>query len=231
MMFRKTALAVLVLAALPVQAYAADGTARLDAHISTLGGGLEIGTALSESYTARVGFNKFSFNYNDTSGGQTFNGNLNWSSVTALMDWRPWGGVTHLTAGAIFNNNKIDASSTVANGSTYTASNATFQCTGASGCGVGFGMGFNKVAPYLGIGWSGQPKKQGFSFSTDIGIMFQGSPQATVTQTGTWSVQGTTVSATAAADQLVADAQKQLNSDLSNFKYYPVLSIGIGYTF
>lgn len=230
-MFRKTALAVLVLAALPMQAYAADGTARLDAHISTLGGGLEIGTALSESYTARVGFNKFSFNYNDTSGGQSFNGNLNWSSISALMDWRPWGGVTHLTAGAIFNSNKINASSTVANGSTYTSNGATFQCFGGAGCGVDFSMGFNKVAPYLGIGWSGQPKKQGFSFSTDIGIMFQGSPQATVNATGIWNetTTGTPVSAT--VSQVAAEAQTQLNSDLSNFKYYPVISVGIGYTF
>ena len=230
-MFKRTALAVLVLAALPMQAYAADGTARLDAHISTLGSGLEIGTALSEKYTARVGFNKFDFSYNDTSGGQTFNGNLNWSSISALMDWRPWSGVTHLTAGVILNSNKIDASSTVANGSTYNANNATFECAGSSDCGVGFSMGFNKVSPYLGIGWSGQPKKQGFSFSTDIGIMFQGSPQASVTASGIWNETTTGTPVPATVNQVTAEAQSQLNSDLSNFKYYPVISVGIGYTF
>lgn len=230
-MLKRTAMAVLVMAALPMQAYADEGTVRLDAHISTLGGGLEVGTALSEKFTVRAGFNKFNFNYNDTSGGQNFSGNLNWSSISALMDWRPWSGVTHLSAGVIFNSNKIDASSSMANGSTYTSNGATFQCSGASGCGVDFSMGFNKVAPYLGIGWSGHPKKTGFSFSSDIGIMFQGSPQATVTATGTWTetTTGTPVSATVA--QVAADAQNQLNSDLSNFKMYPVLSIGIGYTF
>ncbi len=226
-MLRKVTLAALVLAALPMQAAAADGTMRLDAHMSTLGGGLEIGTALTENYSARVGFNKYSFSFNHPSGGQTFNGNLNWASISALVDWRPWGGVTHVTAGAIFNNNKINANSMVANGSTYTANGIGYSCASAGGCGVVFSMGFNKVAPYLGIGWSGQPKKQGFSFSTDIGVMFQGSPQATVHSVGTWDVGGTLVS-TAALD---ADAQNQLNSDLSSFKYYPVLSIGVGYTF
>lgn len=223
-MLKKVVLAALVLAALPMQGYAADGTVRLDAHMSTLGGGLEIGTALTENYSARVGFNKFSFSYNDTSGGQTFNGNLNWSSISALVDWRPWGGVTHLTAGAIFNNNKIDASATATNSSTYTANGIDYTCAG--GCGVGFSVGFNKVAPYLGIGWSGQPKKQGFSFSTDIGVLFQGSPQASVTASGSWTGAGGQTVA-----DLMGDAQNQLNSDLSNFKYYPVVSIGIGYTF
>jgi hypothetical protein len=226
-MLKRATLAALVLAALPLQGYAADGMVRLDAHMSTLGGGLEIGTALTENYSARVGFNKFSFSYSDASGGQNFNGNLNWSSISALVDWRPWGGVTHVTAGAIFNNNKIDANSTVANGSTYTASGVNYSCASAGGCGVGFSMGFNKVAPYLGIGWSGQPKKQGFSFSTDIGVMFQGSPQATVNSVGTWNIGGTPVS-TASLD---ADAQSQLNSDLSSFTYSPVVSIGSGYTF
>lgn len=219
-MLKRTTLAALFMAVFPMQAVAADGTMRLDAHMSTLGGGLEIGTALTENYSARVGFNKFSFSYNDTSGGQTFNGNLNWSSISALVDWRPWGGVTHVTAGVIFNNNKIDANSMVVNGDTYTANGITYTC--ASGCGVGFSMGFNKVAPYLGIGWSGQPKKQGFSFSTDVGVLFQGSPQATVSTIGNWGGQEA---------QLTADAQNQINSDLSSFKYYPVLSIGVGYTF
>lgn len=226
-MIRRTALAVCILAAIPMQALAEDGKARLDGHISTLGAGLELGMGITENFGGRVGFNKFSFTYNDTSGGQTFDGKLNWSSVGALLDWRPWGGVTHLTAGAIFNNNKIDASGTVANGSTYTADGVVYTCQTAGGCGVGFSVGFNKVAPYLGFGWSGHPKKQGFSFSTDFGVMFQGSPQATVRSLGTWNVAGTPVTTSA----LDADAQNEINKELDGLKYYPVISIGIGYTF
>ncbi len=219
-MLRKTVLAVLVLAALPAQACAADGTARLDAHISTLGGGLEIGTALSESYTARVGFNTFKVSGNTDSGGLNYTGDLKLSSISALMDWRPWNGVMHLTAGVIFNSNKLELNAT-ANAGTYHFNGVSY--TSAGGDTVTTAVDFNKVSPYLGVGWSGQPKKQGFSFSTDIGILFQGSPNATVTTTGTWGGADTA--------QLATDAQNQLNSDLSNFKYYPVLSIGIGYTF
>jgi hypothetical protein len=219
-MFNRTALVVLVLAALPMQAYAAEGMFRLDAHVSTLGGGLEVGAPLSERYTARVGFNTFKASGNTDSGGLSYQGDLKLSSVSVLMDWRPWSGVTHLTAGVIFNSNKLELNATAIAG-TYDFNGVPYTSTG--GDTVTTTVDFNKVSPYLGIGWSGQPKKQGFSFSTDIGILFQGSPKASVTTTGTWGGANTA--------QLAADAQAQLNSDLSNFKYYPVLSVGIGYTF
>jgi hypothetical protein len=219
-MLKRTALAVFVLAALPIQAYAADGMMRLDAHVSTMGGGLEIATPLTESYTARLGFNAFSLSANENSGDLALSGDLKLSSVTALVDWRPWQGVTHLTAGVIFNNNKLEMTG-ITGAQTYTFNGVNYTSTG--GDTMTTSVGFNKVAPYLGIGWSGQPKKQGFSFSTDIGILFQGSPQAVVTTTGNWGGANTA--------QLAADSQSQINSDLSNFKYYPVISVGIGYTF
>jgi hypothetical protein len=223
-MFKRTALAVLVLAALPMQAYAADGMVKLDAHVSTLGGGLELATPLTESYTARLGFNTFKLSADENSGGLNYTGDLKLSSVAALVDWRPWDGVTHLTAGVIFNNNKLELNATATSGTNYDIDGVIY--TANTGDSINTAVEFNKAAPYLGIGWSGQPKKQGFSFSTDIGILFQGSPKASVTAAGAWTgAGGQTVT------DLVADAQNQLNSDLSNFKYYPVISIGIGYTF
>ncbi len=219
-MLNKATLAALVLAALPMQAYSADGMLKLDAHVSTLGGGLELASPLTERYTARLGFNTFKTSANENSGGIDYKGDLKLSSVTALVDWRPWSGVTHLTAGVIFNNNKLEMSGTTTAG-TYDFNGATYSSAG--GDSVTTTVDFNKVAPYLGIGWSGQPTKQGFSFSTDIGILFQGSPKAAVTTSGAWGGADTA--------QLAADAQNQLNSDLNNFKYYPVISVGIGYTF
>jgi hypothetical protein len=219
-MLKKATLAALVIAALPMQAYAADGMFRLDAHVSTLGGGLEVGAPLSDRYTARVGFNTFKISANENSSGINYTGDLKLSSVTALVDWRPWSGVTHLTAGVIFNSNKLEMRGTTTAG-TYDFNGVSY--TSAGGDSVTTVVDFNKVSPYLGIGWSGQPKKQGFSFSSDIGVLFQGSPKASVTTAGPWGGADTA--------QLAADAQNQLNTDLSDFKYYPVISVGIGYTF
>jgi len=216
----KAALAVFVLAALPMQSFAANATVRLDAHISTLGGGLELAVPLTEKYDARLGFNQFKFSTTQNSGGLNYKGDLKLASVGALVDWRPWSGTTHLTAGVIFNSNKLALSATTTPG-TYTINGAPYNSAG--GDTITSSVEFNKVAPYLGFGWSGHPKNKGFSFSSDFGILFQGSPKASVTTTGAWGGANTS--------QLTTDAQNQLNTDLKNFKMYPVVSLGIGYAF
>jgi hypothetical protein len=218
LMQNNKALVLLVLAVLPLQSFATDFKTRLDGHISTLGGGLELSAPLTEKFDARVGFNTFTISADQASSGLNYKGDLKLSSVSVLADWRPWSGVTHLTAGIIFNSNKLAMKATAAagtyniNGTDYVASAGDTMTTSVE---------FNKVSPYLGFGWSGQPKNKGFSLSSDIGILFQGSPKATVVATGVWASQ----------PGLTADSQNQLNTDLKGFKMYPVVSFGIGYAF
>lgn len=214
----KKALAVLVLAALPMQSFAADFKARVDGHVSTLGGGLELAIPLAEKFDARVGFNQFTISASQNSSGLNYKGDLKLSSVSALADWRPWSGVTHLTAGVIFNSNKLAMKATATAG-TYNINGGTYNANG--GDTVTTSVEFNKVSPYLGFGWSGQPKNKGFSLSSDIGLLFQGSPKATVTATGLLATQ----------PGVTTDSQNQLNADLKSFKIYPVVSFGIGYAF
>lgn len=214
----KNVLVVLALAGLPMQSFAADFKARVDGHVSTLGGGLELAIPLTEKFDARVGFNTFTINADQVSSGLNYKGDLKLSSISALADWRPWSGVTHLTAGVIFNSNKLAMKATASPG-TYNINGTNYVASG--GDTMTTSVEFNKVSPYLGFGWSGQPKNKGFSLSSDIGILFQGSPKATVTATGVWASQ----------PGLTADSQNQLNSDLKNFKMYPVFSVGIGYAF
>ena len=52
--------------------------------------------------------------------------------------------------------------------------------------------------------------------------MFQGSPKATLSYTGT---QNSTISSQVAVEQA------NLNDKLKNYKYYPVLSVALGYAF
>ena len=95
-----------------------------------------------------------------------------------------------------------------------------YNYTPAAGEYVNAAINFNKVAPYLGIGWGRTPKNSGLSFTSDIGIMYQNSPKASVT---------TNIPGVSAAD--INQANSDLNSSLSSYKFYPVISIGIGYTF
>lgn len=202
-----SALLALPLAGLAVSAQAGNAVADVDAHVSTLGVGLGVAFPVSDSVAARVGFNQFSKSFTTTTTTATTNvnysGNLKLSSVDLLADWHPFNGMTHLTAGLVYNNNKFEAT-------------GVDQVTGGT---VNATVNFNKMAPYLGFGWSGQAKNTGWSFKSDFGILFQGAPNATLT------------SANPVLAANLATEQATLNDKLKNFRYYPVVSIGIGYAF
>jgi hypothetical protein len=86
---------------------------------------------------------------------------------------------------------------------------------------------FNKAAPYFGIGY-GRPINRGLSLIFDLGVMSQGSPKSKIDVTC-----GSAASAAQCA-QLKSDAQAEqskLDDSLHSFKYYPVISLGLAYTF
>ena len=205
---KKRILVAAVVAAISSPAFAGTD---IEAHLSTLGYGLGMGfQAADSSIVARVGFNQFNKTYTTTSGAVSYDGKLKLSSADLLADWHLFNGATHLTAGLVYNNNKVDLTSV----GTYTINGNSYSGT------VNSTVTFNKVVPYLGFGWSGQPKNKGLSFKSDFGVLFQGRPKSTVS---------TTDPLVTAAD--LATAQSDLDESLKNFKYYPVISFGIGYAF
>lgn len=217
---KKRILVAAAMVAISSPAFAGGAKAKVDLHLSTLGYGLGVAFPVTDTVAARVGFNQFKKNFSTTSSGLNYTGDLKLSSFGVLADWHPWNGVTHLTAGLMGNGNKFSMTATAAPNTDYTINGSIYN-SGPQGGTLTTAVDFNKIAPYLGLGWSGQAKNTGFSFNSDFGIMFQGSPKATVTATG-W---GGNTSA------LTSDAQNQLNNDLKNYKYYPVISFGIGYAF
>jgi len=218
---RKYLLAILVgTLSAPAFAAANDASADLDVHLSTLGYGLGIAFPMTDSIDGRVGFNQFDKNINKTSDQVNYTGDLKLSSFDALADWHLFNGVTHLTAGLMYNNNKL-ALTGEPSGSTFTI-NGNIYPSSTVGT-MTAAVDFNKVAPYLGFGWSGQAKNTGFSFKSDFGVLFQGKPKSTITCTNPNNIA-----------QLAADctaAQATMNEDLKNFRYYPVISLGVGYAF
>ncbi len=187
-----------------------DATADVDAHVSTLGLGLGIAFPVNDCVGVRLSFNQFNHSLNTSTSGASYSGKLKLNSYEGLVDWFPFEGVTHLTAGVVYNNNKVDLNSAgpfTLNGTQYTTGTLFANVT------------FRSWAPYLGFGWSGQPKKGGWSFKSDLGVLFQGSPSVTLT------------SSNAAAAGALANEQALLNDKLRNYRYYPVLSLGLGYAF
>ena len=213
---KKQILLAAIMAAVSAPAFASPD---VDLHLGTLGFGLGVGFQATDSLVARIGFNQFNKNFTTTSGSLNMDGKLKLSSFDALLDWHVFGGATHLTAGLVSNGNKFSLTATPSAGN-YTINGQTFAASQVGS--LSSEVTFNKVVPYLGFGWNSQPKNKGFAFKSDFGIMFQGSPKATLTYTGTGAAQ--------LASQIAAE-QANLNNKLNNFKYYPVISFAIGYAF
>ncbi len=212
---------VLVIAAFALSPAFALADTTVNGKISTLGLGAEAAFPVTSSVDARIGINSYNYNFNKSTNSNglatNYNGKLDLQSLQALADWHPMEGSFRVSGGLVYNNNKFSLTALPSAGQVSVG--GTNYTIGA-GQSVNAAVDFNKVAPYLGIGWGRTPKNTGLSFTSDIGLLFQGSPKGSVTT----NVTGVTAAS-------LAQANADLNSSLKNFKIYPVISFGIGYTF
>jgi hypothetical protein len=205
---------------LSAQAESSSAHADIDVHASTLGFGVGFAVPVTENVSGRLSLSKYNYSFQNTSDQIKYDSTLKLESVAALADWHVFSGYTHLTAGLIYNNNGFDMNGTPVGGN-YTINGNTYNASQVGT--LNANVTFNKIAPYLGLGWSGRASKTGFSFKSDIGVMFQGAPKATL------SASNPTNNAALAAD--VAAQQAKLDADMENYKLYPVISVGVGYAF
>jgi hypothetical protein len=186
-------------------ALAAAGSAHaagVGVRAGTTGIGADVAWSVAPTLSARLGYSALSWNH-DVSTNVSYDGKLKLSNVNALLDFSPLGPL-RLTGGFIFNNNKYDVRSDQGGGTSISG-------TVKAG---------KSAAPYLGIGY-GNVSGMGVNFYADLGIMFQGSPRASLTANCTPGPACTALQNEAAAQQA------QLEDKLKNFKYYPVLNIGL----
>jgi hypothetical protein len=220
---KKSLLAFAVLGALSTFAFA-DAAVSLNA--GTTGVGVHLTNAYSDNLNFRFGLNGFSHSVIETTGGATYDVDANLRTFDALVDYHPGGSGFRLTGGLIYNGNELDATATPTGSGIYTFNGQTY--TAASAGNVTGTMDFNKIAPYFGIGFGNAvAKNKGWGFVADLGVMFQGSPKVTLTSNNCTADQ-------AICDQLAADLEAEateLRDDAKDYRFYPVVRIGVSYKF
>lgn len=210
-------LAAVVLATLSLSAFA---DAEVDASVSTLGYGLGVGVQLSDNLVARFGLNQFNRDFNTSADTLNLKGDLKLSSLDALLDWHLFDGATHLTVGILSNDSSLNMTAVPDSNGIYTINGVPYSAKLVGNL-SGY-VSFNKTSPYLGFGWSSQPKNKGLMLKSDFGVMYLGTLTAHLGYTGTYN---------ATISKEVAAEEKSLNDKLSGYQYYPVISFGIGYAF
>jgi hypothetical protein len=222
------ALALACLAA-PASSSAATPDFAVTLRAGTPGIGLDLDLGLSPMFDVRVGYSAFNINHSIDTSDVDYSGKLKLSMGTALLDWYPFEGVFHLTAGVAANNTKLDvvgqpsAGTYTINGNTYTSSQIG-SLTGQ----LKFG---NSVAPYVGFGWGNPTGADGHvHLLLDIGAIYGGTPNVSLTaQCGSAAPSGSPVCDQAQTD--VVTEQQKLRNKADFLQWYPVLNLGVAVRF
>ncbi|MCS7052930.1 MAG: hypothetical protein NZM09_04260 [Ignavibacterium sp.] len=197
--------------------YSQDYAAALK--LSTTGITAEAIRSFSPNFNARLGFSFFSYSVNGGGGtgdDYSFDAKLGLFSISALADYFPFERGLKLTAGFVVNLNKFEANMKPARSYTVGGDVYTPALLGTMNANISF----NKIAPYIGIGF-GNPTagSKGLGFSFDIGTIYQGPPKAKLSASGL-------IEPSASPEQ-----QKKFEENLSWFKWFPVFSFGLTYKF
>lgn len=193
--------------------------------VGTTGIGGHMVIPLRKNLNARLGMGYLSYSYNGSTNGMNYDLSMKARTYDALLDWYPKEHSSfHVTGGLAYNGSKIDAQARPDASGNYSIDGNSYSAASAGK--IKGQVDFGRIAPYLGVGWS-RASEKGWSFSSDVGLLFQGSPRTTLTSSGC-------TAPAAACNQLAADVAKEnsrLNDEVSRFKVYPVLRVGISYKF
>lgn len=207
----------IMLLILPVQAQALLGVG-VTGKVGTTGLGADLTVPLIPNWiNLRAGYNYGEWRPSTTQGGINYKADARLETTPLLIDIHPFHGNFRITGGVYLNRTEIDLSSIV---------DANDVGLGGSLPGIAVlnaNVSWSKdYAPYFGIGYGNAADANlldlpiAVGLSIDLGAYYQGSPTVILTES-TGSVLPADLAAEAA----------QLEQDLSNFKFFPVLTIGI----
>lgn len=193
--------------------------------IGTTGAGFHLVTPLHQRLNARIGINGLSYSADKSTDDADYRASLKMRTFDALLDYYPMDNQFRLSAGLIYNGSKVTARAKPKGGE-FTFNNNTYRADEAGQ--IDGRIDFRQAAPYLGIGWGNAvAANKGWGFTSDVGVMFQGSPRTQLANSGC------TISATECA-QLKADLEverRDLDDRARDIRYYPVIRIGATYKF
>jgi hypothetical protein len=198
--------------------------------VGTLGLGVELTAGLGSRVNVRVGAHGGSYDDRRVADDIEYDATAEVRAGTALLDWHPGGGSFRLSGGAVFNGNEVEGESLPPASGFYEIGNA--QVPVALLGTLRGKVEWDSVAPYAGLGF-GNPfgGDGGWSFGLDLGVIFQGEPQVTLTPVfSPGSPLDNPVGRALLRTQL-DEEERNLEEEFSDFDLYPVLAFGVSYRF
>ncbi|MEN8257719.1 MAG: hypothetical protein ABFS09_07635 [Thermodesulfobacteriota bacterium] len=215
---------LLILMSFNQDAQAETGDIALGAKISTLGVGPDITIGLLDSLNIRAAGHWGEIDVDGDGEEVDYDLDLDLRSGLVTAEWYPFSGRDfHIVAGAFINGNSFDGKADITLGFSYNIGGSTYTFSEIGS--LDTEIDYNSVGPYFGFGW-GNPvhKDSNLSYFMDFGIAYQGSPDVSLRATGTEATDPVFLSS-------LKEEEDELQDDLDDFKYYPVISLGLTYKF
>jgi hypothetical protein len=218
----KHILAVLFLAVVALgwasSSFAASRNAAVTVKAGTLGLGADVTFKVAPLVHLRLTGQMLDYERSDSVDGVPYDFEAGLQSFGTLVDVHPFGGSFRVTGGLLSNGNEVDAVARLDPTDTYEIGDVTY--TGAE-LGALRGNGdFASTAPFLAVGW-GNPfdSESRFGFACDLGVMRQGSADVSLFAENPLGIPG--------VDQELLKEERELEDDLEDYEYYPVISVGL----
>jgi hypothetical protein len=213
------------LAALPGLASAADVAVGVRA--GTAGLGPEVAFALNPYLDARIPVGLYNYDSKFDKTGVHYDAKLELRNALLLLDWHPFGSGFRLSAGGGWNDNRLKVSAPISELVRRYRPDIAPQIPASAGTIHGEAAG-SSFAPYFGLG-AGHPFAGGrWGVSFDLGVIYQGKPKVDLTTDLNVGVP-IPASARAILDAAAADEERRLEKELADYRYYPVVALGVSF--
>jgi len=197
--------------------------------------GVDLATPLSGYFNLRASASFFSYNPNLVVDGMDLTGAIQFENASASLDIFPFHNGFRLSPGLTgFNKTHLDGALLVPGGQSFSLNGTSYTSDPTNpihGSGD-FTFGQNKIAPRFTIGFGNLiPRRGHFSFLTEVGFQYIAAPVVQFTANGN-ACSGPNNTLCGPVDQTnVAQEQNDIQSDLAPLRFYPIVSMGIGFKF
>ena len=212
-----------------------------DSHTGLAGTGFDIATPLARKFNLRVGADFFSSVTAFQQQGANVAINLRMKTGHASLDWFPFNGRFRLSPLLVFaNNNRILATALIPSGSTISLNGNDYISSFTDPLHGEGRIDFRRVSPGLTFGFGNIiPRTQSrLSIPIELGFYYVGQPNLQVNFSGSACDPSFPASVGCQSVRQDPGFQKNLaafiarnNNNLSYASFFPIFSIGFGYTF
>lgn len=213
-----------------------------DVNVGTLGAGFSVGYEFNKYLKTRVRAGFLSYDHDDTWSDVDVMGEFTGNNVGFLLDYHPFGGRFRLTAGLTISDLAVDVQGSMDRrfyaehiGKTYEFGGYKFKIKDEDVT-ARAEYKWEKVQPYLGIGWSSDGEGDAeVYFTFDMGVNFIGTGDLSVSYTGGAEVVTPDGEHTNISNEILESAIREEGKDFFDIAdeicIYPVIQLGLGVRF